>query len=59
MLFVGAQRSDGKKPISPGFGVQSAQLSPSFSKHLGRVQLQETFLLEDGIFTSVAISASL
>lgn len=59
MLFVGVQRSDGKKPISPGVGVQGAQLSPSFSKHLGRVELQEIFPLEDSIFTSVAISASL
>lgn len=52
MLFVDGQRSDGKKLISPGTGVQSAQLSLSFSKRPGPVDLQGTFPLEDGIFTS-------
>lgn len=45
MLFVCVERSGGKKSISPGAGVQGAQLSPSFSKHLGRVELQEIFPL--------------
>ena len=58
VLFVDGQRSDGKKLISPGIGVQSAQLSPS-SKRPGSVESQGVFPLEDGIFTSVAISASL
>ena len=59
VLFVDGQRSDGKKLISPGIGVQSAQLSPSSPKCPGSVESQGVFPLEDGIFTSVAISASL
>ena len=59
MLFVGGHRSNGKKLISLGNGVQSAQLSHCLSKLPGPVKSQGIFPLEDGSFTSVAISAGL
>lgn len=57
MLFVDG--CDGKNLISPGTGVQSAQLSRSSSKSPSPVESQGVCPLEDGIFTSVTISASL
>lgn len=57
MLFVDG--CDGKNLISPGTGVQSAQLSRSSSKSPSPVESQGVCPLEDGFFTSVTISASL